>query len=76
MKTFHTKKYNALINRIEEMHNDKYRQYQREGQRLRLKYNNVVRKLEHEQKLEINELLERYPFVRKEFKGRSLTVDV
>lgn len=39
------------------MHNDKYRQYQREGQRLRLKYHNVVRKLEHEQKVEMNEVV-------------------
>jgi len=29
------------------MHNDKYRQYQYEGQRLRLKYHNVIRKLNH-----------------------------
>ncbi len=35
------------MNRIEELHNDKYRQYQKEGQRLRLKYNNVVKKLCH-----------------------------
>ena len=45
-----SRKYNALVERLEEYRRDKERVYLREQKRLRQKYRNVLQKLEHEHK--------------------------
>ena len=56
LKQFYTKKYLALIHRLEENHNDKYRKYERESIRLKKKYQNILTKLTHEQLMEFKKI--------------------
>ncbi len=64
------------MSRIQELHNDKYKKYQKENMRLKRKYHNVLRKLEHEQKMELNYTLDKYPYAKDIRNSSSFTVNL
>jgi hypothetical protein len=44
--------------------------------RLKRKYHNVLRKLEHEQKMELNYTLDKYPYAKDIRNSSSFTVNL
>jgi hypothetical protein len=55
LKSYHTKRYNNLIYRLEESYGDEVRKYQREENRLRRKYHHVLGKLKHIHLVEVGQ---------------------
>lgn len=51
-----SRKYSALMSRLEEYRQDKEKVYVREQKRLKQKYKNVLAQLRHEQAMEISAL--------------------